>query len=166
MLEINKSKDWKTDGAGSLELKSELQSFFPLLDADDLDALAALVAAEDIRITSPPKTGLLMMTVKDSFESPFHLGEILVTTVAVEYRGRKTQATVMGDHPLRAMVLAGMEAVLRAGPIKTIDKIKDEMDRLRRIATARRGLENSLVRSTRVDFSSMTREDTDFGTIG
>jgi phosphonate C-P lyase system protein PhnG len=73
----------------------DVQSVITKMDDSSLKELMQLLSSEEINITKSPETGLLMMTAKDSFNTDFYLGEILVTEAAVGYKGLKGYAMVM-----------------------------------------------------------------------
>src|ERR1035438_2711683 len=63
----------------------------------EVDDLIELLTTEEMNITRPPRSGLLMMTVKDSFDADFHLGEVLVTEAAVSMGGSEGFGMVSGE---------------------------------------------------------------------
>ena len=55
--------------------------------------------AEFIR---PPETGLLMMELKDTFDTGFYLGEVLITEAMAGINGLQGYAMAIGDCPVKA----------------------------------------------------------------
>ncbi|PJA50532.1 MAG: hypothetical protein CO171_01250, partial [Syntrophobacterales bacterium CG_4_9_14_3_um_filter_49_8] len=94
-------------------MKGDMCTELMELDEDKVKLLLNMAAEEGIAIVKPPRTGLLMMTVQDSFDADFYLGEILVTEAEVESRGKTGYAMVMGDEPERALLAASIEAIMR-----------------------------------------------------
>jgi len=68
----------------------------------------------ELSIVKPPRTGLLMMTVTDSFNTGFHLGEVLVTEANVSLDGTEGYGLVMGEAPRKALARAATDALLRS----------------------------------------------------
>lgn len=147
-------------------LKSQLLSYLPHLSQGDLEPLTVLISQTETHVIREPESGLIMMSARDSFDTPFHLGEVLVTKAEVSYRGHTSQTVIMGDNPVGALVVAAVEAIELAGDDHTVERIDYEMIRLGQLADARRQAEEAMVNATRVDFSSMTRENIDFSTLG
>lgn len=85
------------------------------MEEHEVTELLELLTAEEITITRPPRSGLIMMTVKDSFETEFHLGEALVTEAAVTVAGSEGFGMVAGEEPRKALARAAADALLRAG---------------------------------------------------
>lgn len=117
------------------------------------------IAEEDIEILKEPETGLLMMTVKDSFDTDFYLGEILVTESEVQYNGKRGYAMVIGDDPEQALVMASIEAILSGNDN---NKLKQQITKLvlsqkEEIAVAQKR-EERLIAKTRVSFETMPKE--------
>src|SRR5208337_2750921 len=92
----------------------DAQSIIAKMDDRSIGKLICLMPANEIDIVKTPETGLLMMTVKDSFDVEFYLGEILVTEAEVRYDGKKGYSMVMGDESDRALAAAVVDVVLRS----------------------------------------------------
>ncbi len=127
------------------------------LDEDSVKLLLDMAAEEDIIIIKPPQLGLLMMTVQDSFDTDFYLGEILVTVAEVECEGITGYAMVMGDEPERALLAASVEAVLRGDN-------EDFKKRLRKFVSEQtwkinsaKEKETALIAKTKVFFENMSK---------
>ena len=127
------------------------------LDEDSVKLLLDMAAEEDIIIIKPPQLGLLMMTVQDSFDTDFYLGEILVTVAEVECEGITGYAMVIGDEPERALLAASVEAVLRGDN-------EDFKKRLRKFVSEQtwkinsaKEKETALIAKTKVFFENMSK---------
>jgi alpha-D-ribose 1-methylphosphonate 5-triphosphate synthase subunit PhnG len=85
------------------------------MDESAIEELLTLFADLELTVTSPPRTGLLMMTATDSFNSDFHLGEVLVTEATVLLEDTDGYGLVMGEAPRKALARAATDALLRSG---------------------------------------------------
>jgi len=118
--------------------------------------LLELLAAEEITITRPPRTGLIMMTVKDSFNAEFHLGEVLVTEAAVTVRGSDGFGMVAGEEPRKALARAAADAILRAGrPERLCEAVLACLARAQQSQATRLAAEAALTAGTKVRFDLM-----------
>lgn len=127
------------------------------LDEDKVKRLLDMAAKQDISIIKPPHSGLLMMTVQDSFDADFYLGEILVTEAEVECRGKTVYAMVMGDEPERSLLAASIEAIMQ-GDNEDLKKqirgfVSEQMEKIDSI----REKESALIAKTKVSFESMSK---------
>lgn len=127
------------------------------IDKHLLADLVNIIPQDIINIIKPPQTGLLMMTVQDSFNTDFYLGEILVTEAEVECRGKTGYAMVMGDEPERALLAASVDAVMQ-GDNEVLKKqirefISEQMEKINSI----REKESALVAKTKVSFEMMPK---------
>jgi len=89
-----------------------------------------------------------------------------VTTAEVRRQGRLAQGRIMGDEPVKALLLATVEAVVLSEDHAGIGRIRERLEGWEQKAEDAMATEASLAASTRVSFDSMTAETTDFGTIG
>lgn len=119
--------------------------------------LLGLVAGEAIRVVRGPLTGLVMMTAQDSFETPFYLGEVLVTEAEVDYGGCRGYGMVLGDDADRAIARATMEAIGASMNRVLLERLNLFLTDENRKLEARRKRAASLIASTRVDFETMKR---------
>ncbi len=138
-------------------MKGDMHTELMELDEDSVKLLLDMAAEEDIIIIKPPQLGLLMMTVQDSFDTDFYLGEILVTVAEVECEGITGYAMVMGDEPERALLAASVEAVLRGDN-------EDFKKRLRKFVSEQtwkinsaKEKETALIAKTKVFFENMSK---------
>jgi len=135
----------------------EFQLLITKMDDRSVEKLIGLVPANEIDIVKMPEAGLLMMAVKDSFETDFYLGEILVTEAEVRYSNKKGYSMVMGDEPERAIAAAVADAVMRSDN----DILKTKMNKL--FLSWEKGLnrndkrQEKLTAKTKVNFETMRK---------
>jgi alpha-D-ribose 1-methylphosphonate 5-triphosphate synthase subunit PhnG len=129
-----------------------------IIDMDDQEVaeLIALLVTEEIQITRPPRSGLIMMTVKDSLAVDFHLGEVLTTEAEVTLGGERGYGLVIGEEPRKALARAAADALLRAcRPAELCLQVRECLERTRQRQTARHAADAALVATTRVNFDLM-----------
>ena len=141
------------------KLNERIREIAGALDDGEFLALHDAVMKTGAEFVRRPETGLLMMEFKDTFDTGFYLGEILITEAMAELDGQKGYAMVLGDSPIKTEVLAGMEAVEKnkdkhAGIIEEIIK---ELEMLESRAGISVKTENAFISSTRVNFESMRK---------
>jgi len=127
------------------------------MDEISVIELTGLLTEEDVNITKPPEKGLLMMAVKDSFNTDFYLGEILVTKAEVEYSGKTGYAMVMGDEPDRALAVASMDAILQACDGNLKQEIMDFFTMQAKKIEETSEMEKRLTAKTKVSFETMVK---------
>ena len=93
---------------------ADLTALVEAMDDPTVEQLLALFADVKLTISLPPRTGLVMLTVTDSFATDFHLGEILVTEARVLFQGCEGFGMVSGEAPRRALARAASDAVLNS----------------------------------------------------
>jgi alpha-D-ribose 1-methylphosphonate 5-triphosphate synthase subunit PhnG len=130
------------------------------------DMLDRIWAMGRFHVRRAPRAGLIMCTVRDPFDTPFHLGEILVTETEVTFDGRTGCGVVLGDEPERALLLAAIEAVEAGGRTSLLADIQGLVDRMTKGSADQAVLTSKLAASTAVQFESMQKENVDFGTLG
>ena len=126
------------------------------MDQERLQRLLTLLAGLDLEITLPPRAGLVMLTVRDSFGVAFHPGEALVTEARISLRGCEGYGTVLGEEPRRALAKAAVDALFRCGRPEPARAgiaafLAEEADRQR----ARNNQEKALIAATKVSFDLM-----------
>lgn len=127
------------------------------MDEKSIEKLIVLLPQEEINILKKSETGLLMMAAKDSFDTDFYLGEILVTEAEVEYKGLEGYAMVMGDEPERALLAASVDAILQADNEDLKQKVIDFITiQARKIAESDE-MEKRLIAKTKVNFETMVK---------
>jgi len=126
------------------------------MDDETVEQVLGLFADVELTVTIPPCSGLVMLTVKDSFETDFHLGEVLVTRARVVFRGCEGFGMVSGEAPRRALARAAADAVLSCPEATGIqDNLraclqKEELMQKKRLAESA-----ALIAATRVNFDLM-----------
>jgi alpha-D-ribose 1-methylphosphonate 5-triphosphate synthase subunit PhnG len=126
------------------------------MNALEVDELIELLANEEIAITRPPKTGLIMMTVRDSFATDFHLGEVLTTEAEVSLGGVTGYGMVIGEDPRKALVRASADALLRYGrPADLCRQVRACLERAEQRQAVIQSDDAALVAATKVSFDLM-----------
>jgi phosphonate C-P lyase system protein PhnG len=95
------------------------------MDDTFIKQVLQIIADKDIEILKEPETGLLMMTVKDSFDTDFYLGELLVPEAEVQYNCKRGYAMVIGDDCEKALVMASIEAILSGNDNKLKQQVTE-----------------------------------------
>ncbi len=139
----------------------DFQLVITKMDHSSVKELMQLLPTEEINILKKPETGLLMMAAKDSFNTDFYLGEILITEAEVEYKGKKGYAMVIGDEPKRALLAAWVEAILQMEEGDLKDDLKQRIMNFISIQaqkiTEADEMERRLIAKTRVNFETMVK---------
>lgn len=133
----------------------EIQAVIAAMDERSAGELEAMLPSGQITVTRPPKTGLLMMTAKDSFRTDFYLGEILVTEVEVEFAGTTGYAMLIGDNAGKAILAASVEAVLQSRDGELAGRISGFLALQAGKMAAAAERERMLIALTKVDFETM-----------
>jgi alpha-D-ribose 1-methylphosphonate 5-triphosphate synthase subunit PhnG len=90
---------------------TDLTALIDTMDEERVELLLQLFADVDLTISTPPRTGLMMLAVHDSFATAFYPGEILVTEARVVFRGCEGFGMVLGEAPRQALARAAADAV-------------------------------------------------------
>jgi alpha-D-ribose 1-methylphosphonate 5-triphosphate synthase subunit PhnG len=100
-----------------------------------------------------------MTELKDTFDTEFFLGEVLVCEATAELNGIKGYAMVTGDCPVKAQVIACVEAIENNGDkyLAAAKEIKKEVEILEKQADMMIREEIGFISSTRVKFESMKK---------
>lgn len=123
------------------------------MDEAEVDELLALLASEEIEISRPPRAGLLMMTVRDSLGTDFHLGEVLTTEAEVTLNGERGYGLIVGEEPRKALARAAADALLRAGrPAELCSQVCNCLEQARQRQLKKNAADAALVAATRVNF--------------
>ena len=134
----------------------DLTSLIDTMGKQRLEKFLELFSGVELTISYPPQSGLLMMTVKDSFDTDFHLGEVLVAEARVLFRGREGYGMASGDEPRRALARAAADAVLGfPEPTEIGENVLIFLKQEEVLQKARHTKDASLVASTKVNFDLM-----------
>ena len=140
------------------------------ITAAGIDELAAMLdrlwSLGEFRVQRAPRAGLVMLTVRDSFDTPFHLGEVLVSEAEVVFDGHSGCGTICGDEPERALLLAAVEAAEHSGRAAVLGDIGEFICRLEEKSSEERVRSSKLAAATAVRFESMKKETVDLGSLG
>lgn len=140
-----------------IERIREMQTVVNGMDRQAVKRLLHLIPSDEILMIKEPDKGLIMISVKDSFDTPFHLGEILTTAAEVEYRGENGFGMVMGDDPEKALASAAVEAVLLSDNDLISEKIERMLRNQEKKLSAAKKKEQALLVETRVNFETMVK---------
>lgn len=118
-----------------------------------------------------PRTELVMATVRDPFNTPFYLGEVLVTSAEVSWKdsvgyGQVGFGMIQGDRPDEAILLASLEAMAAVVPGELMRSIEAFLAQLETDAMEIRRRDAKMAAATAVRFESMKKERVDFGSLG
>jgi alpha-D-ribose 1-methylphosphonate 5-triphosphate synthase subunit PhnG len=148
-------------------LKSEMMNIIEYIDPIDIsDILDALWATGRIRVTREPLAGMVMFTLRDSFGTDFHVGEVLMTQAEVSVEGQPGYGAVIGNEPEKSLLLAAIEALEKRDAQEDLQKLADWLDKQLRKNKNRAANISRLAAATRVQFESMQKERVDFGSLG
>ncbi len=107
----------------------------------------------EIKVVQEPETCLVMLPVQDSVEqSPFYLGEVLITEAVAEISGDQGYGFALEDNPERALAFAIINAALAHRVPETRD-IELLLQQQEEIISNKRRQENRLIASTKVNFA-------------
>ena len=126
------------------------------MDDHQVEDLLLLFTNVDLEIERPPRSGLMMLTVRDSFDVPFHLGEVLVTKASVTYRQYEGFGMVLGNAPRKALAKAAVDAVLRHPEKGQLhDQLSSFMHRESQCQERLLAEQAAMIAATRVSFDLM-----------
>ena len=135
----------------------EVTHLINAMPEDRLETLLTLLAEEAIEVLEPPRTGLIMMTINDSFNMAFHPGEVLVTEARVRIRDCEGWGMVVGEEPRRAVVKAAVDGILR---LQQLNRFKQRVMNLlaeeRRLQQTALAEEKAFIAATKVEFDLMS----------
>jgi phosphonate C-P lyase system protein PhnG len=147
--------------------KSRLLAVIAAAGIEEVSAmLDRLWSLGDFCVQRAPHTGLVMVTVRDPFDTPFHLGEVLVSEAEVVFKGHAGCGTVCGDEPERALLLAAVEAIERSGRVALFGGLGEFIGSLEGKHAEEMARSSQLAAATEVRFESMKKETVDFGSLG
>jgi phosphonate C-P lyase system protein PhnG len=136
-----------------------LRNALPEMTSTECQAVAKVLPMEQVQVTKPPTSGLIMAKARDSFKTEFFLGEVLVTRTEVTYGGHASRATLMGNCPEAALIAAVLQ-VLSDGDANDIVAAagRAAAPAVERISARQRN-ESAMVAATRVRFETMAEEE-------
>jgi alpha-D-ribose 1-methylphosphonate 5-triphosphate synthase subunit PhnG len=136
--------------------RTDLTALINTMDEQRVENVLALFADVELTVSRPPCSGLMMLTVKDCFETDFHLGEVLVTEARVLFRGYEGFGMVSGEAPRRALARAAADAVLRCPePTEIQDELRAHFEQEESMQKTRLAESASLIAATKVNFDLM-----------
>ncbi|RMH79660.1 MAG: hypothetical protein D6674_07140 [Acidobacteria bacterium] len=99
---------------------------------------------------------LVMMVVKDPFDVPFCLGEVLVVEARVQYEREEGYAVVLGDNKELAILCALLDLIERRGGLSESEKgLILELERILRNQEKEREQERKVLSKTLAFFEDM-----------
>jgi len=128
------------------------------MDGPTVRALLEAISAQGAEIIKEPETGLVMMNTRDCFNTEFHLGEVLVTQAEVRISGQRGWGMIMGDDGERALLLAGLDVILRLSVDSFASEVRTELGKWLLQAEAALVGERQRAATTRVNFQTMATE--------
>ena len=136
--------------------RADLTVLINTMDEQRVENVLALFADVELTVSRPPRSGLMMLTVKDCFETDFHLGEVLVTEARVLFRGCEGFGMVSGEAPRRALARAAADAVLRCPePTEIQDELRAHLEQEESMQKTRLAESAALIAATKVNFDLM-----------
>jgi phosphonate C-P lyase system protein PhnG len=135
----------------------EFQALVSKMDIPAVTNLLELLPAKDFILIKQPATALVMLCVKDCFDTDFCLGEALVTEAELEYSGKKGYAMVLGEDPTRALAIASLDAFFQSSDDGHQAEIKHFLALTSEEIIKKEEQERKLAASTRVNFENMVK---------
>lgn len=135
----------------------EIYSVITKMDKKSIEKLIAFLPMDEINIIKKPETGLLMMVAKDSFDTDFYLGEILVTEAEVEYTGKTGYAMMISGEPEKILLAASLDAILQSDNKDLKQRVMDFIAMQAEKITEQDELGKRLVAKTMVNFETMSK---------
>lgn len=138
----------------------EFRRLLPHISHTHTEELLGTFSSLELDRLDEPETGLVMITVNDCYQHPFHLGEMLVTRAEVLFDGIPAHATVMGDNAEKALLAATFNAVLRHPQAETLcESFHAVWEPIARTTEDRVQEEQHVSATTRVAFENMAEEE-------
>ena len=135
---------------------ADLTVLINTMDEQRVENVLALFANVELTVSRPPCSGLMMLTVKDCFETNFHLGEVLVTEARIVFRGCEGFGMVSGEAPRRALARAAADAVLRCPePTEIQENLRACLEQEESMQKTRLTESAALIAATKVNFDLM-----------
>jgi len=115
----------------------------------------AIAARRQIKVVQDPNTCLVMMKAKDSVgQTPFYLGEVIISEASVTVNGVKGFGFALEDEPAKALCFAIIDGALAAG-VPEEGEILQAVQREEKRLLEHRKREADLIAGTRVRFDIM-----------
>lgn len=134
----------------------ELTALIDSMDDDRVELLLQRFAEEVLTISLPPRTGLMMLAVHDSFATAFYPGEILVTEARVVHDGREGFGMVLGEAPRKALARAAADAILQhPGDTPIGESVRAFLTEEAARQKAAQAVHGALLAATKVNFDLM-----------
>lgn len=137
---------------------NRIREILPEMNEDEIKTLTLAMPLDQATVVREPDKGLIMAKVRDCFDTDFYIGEVLVSQAEVEYKGRRGQATLMGDHPSAVLVAALLEAMRLENDIQYLERARAVCAPAAHRLALRQAQEARLAASTQVNFQSMAEE--------
>jgi len=148
-------------------VKARLLAALPEAAPEEIAALLdRLWPMGGFRVQQPPRTGLVMFTVRDPFDTPFHLGEVLVSEAEVSLDGCTGCGAICGDEPEQALLVAAVAAAELCGRADILGAVGGHLGPLEAKRADQRAQSSKLAAATAVRFESMKKERVDFSSLG
>jgi len=138
-----------------------------MAEIDQIESLLDdLWASGRFTVHQPPGTGLVMSLVCDPFDVRFCFGEIMVSQAQVCCDDQPGCGVLCGDDPQRVLLLAAVEAAELRGATGLLEGVAAIIDPLEQAKNEHQTRLSKVAAATSVQFSSMTKETVDFGSLG
>jgi len=144
----------RTDASAAARARELARASVDLDEAFAAEVLGEL-GADAFELETPPRTGLVMMTARDAFNTVFCLGEALVTEVVVRKGDVRGFGLVLGEAPRRALLQAALDLLGRTGNAIAIARAAELLGPELARRAGDRAREAELVARTRVQFDLM-----------
>ena len=144
----------RTDDGAAARARELARASVDLDEAFAAEVLGEL-GADAFELETPPRTGLVMMTARDAFNTVFCLGEALVTEVVVRKGDVRGFGLVLGEAPRRALLQAALDLLGRTGNAIAIARAAELLGPELARRAGDRAREAELVARTRVQFDLM-----------
>jgi phosphonate C-P lyase system protein PhnG len=148
-------------------IKIRLLEVISMAKIDQIESLLDdLWATGRFTISRPPETGLVMSLVNDPFDVRFCFGEIMVSQAKVCCDDQPGCGVLCGDELQRVLLLAAVEAAELRGATDLLKRIDAIITPLQQAKDGQATRLSKMAAATSVQFSSMTKEAVDFGSLG
>ncbi len=132
----------------------EIQKILAFLNDEEIENILNQLKEKEIKIINI-ENGLEMLTLKDSFDNPFYLGEILVSHAEVEWKEYRGYGMIIGSDERKALIMAYIDLLLMIGEKDFLNNINEVLEIGKKRMEEFRNKEKILVLSTKVNFENM-----------